>query len=77
MKLKLRSHPGYSIIPLWSKPKSQFMEPSFIDLGVGTESDALPVKYDGNFLTVRSSWPLQRLACLGSGVDGTLDLVNP
>ena len=77
MKLKLRSHPGYSIIPLWSKPKSQFMEPSFIDLGIGMESDALAVTYDGNFFTVRSSWPLQRLACLGSGIEGTLHLANP
>ena len=53
------------------------MEPSFIDLGIGMESDALAVTYDGNFFTVRSSWPLQRLARLGSGVEGTLDLANP
>lgn len=53
VKLSLLSHPGYAIIPLWATPHGQWMEPQFIDLGVGqSEVDFLRTTYDGNFFTV-------------------------
>ena len=36
----------------WAKPKYMVMEPDYIDLGIGSEEEALSVKYDGSYLWV-------------------------
>ena len=47
-KLELASHPGHSVVAKWAKPKYMVMEPDYIDLGIGSEEEAIYVKYDGS-----------------------------
>jgi len=47
--LILASHPGLAVVPHWKNPR-QFHEWSYMDLGVGPESEGIKVSFDDKFI---------------------------